>query len=63
MSRTLHFQRGPAVLMQDDQIGDALNIIRIVLQNHSVRKALPDFLDQPVLIFGFPHAALLLPQK
>lgn len=56
--RTLHFQRRPFVFVQNQQVRNALQIVGVVLQDHGARKAIPDLLDQLVLILGFPHKPL-----
>nr|DAI76412.1 MAG TPA: hypothetical protein [Caudoviricetes sp.] len=48
-SRLLNLEEGPAVLVKDREIGDALNMVWVVLENQASRKALFDFSDQTFL--------------
>jgi len=48
-SGLLNFKEGPAVLVKDREIGDTLNMVRVVLENQASGKALFDFSDQTFL--------------
>lgn len=45
--------------MQNEKVGDSLNMVRVVLENHAARKSLLQFLDELCLEVAFEHLVLL----
>lgn len=55
LGRSLDLKHGPALVTKHQEIWNALNIIRIVLQDHGLWEQSRDLLDQLALVLVLAH--------
>lgn len=55
IARRLHFQHGPCVAEQDQEIGDTLSLTRILEHDVASRKAFLDLPDELALVLRLGH--------
>ena len=55
LARSLDLKHCPALVTEHQEIRNALNIIRVVLQDHGLREQSYDLLDQLALILVLSH--------
>lgn len=50
---TLDFKKSPVLSVHDSQVGEALNVVGVVLENDATRERLLELLDELGLVLGF----------